>query len=198
MNSFPFIIITIVIIAIFIEWLIGYAIGNAVSKTTGIVLGIVLILLGFSLIIGITIIVCSQKNKERIDVNVNLNMSQDNGYNNIRNITPNNNFNSYENRQMLGQSNSYDDKKCPFCAETIKKEAIICRFCGRDLLKEELNHSSENVTMTYNNTDNKNIEIERLENLFESTTDEKEKEVIAKKLYDLGKMYYWRFIPKNK
>jgi hypothetical protein len=26
-------------------------------------------------------------------------------------------------------------KACPFCAETIKAAAVVCRFCGRDLSK---------------------------------------------------------------
>lgn len=33
-------------------------------------------------------------------------------------------------REQLDSGNS---KRCPFCAEIIKKQAVVCRFCGRDL-----------------------------------------------------------------
>ena len=36
----------------------------------------------------------------------------------------------YSNSQRLPNP---DEKVCPYCAEVIKREAIVCRFCGRDL-----------------------------------------------------------------
>ena len=33
---------------------------------------------------------------------------------------------------------SLSSRKCPFCAELIRRDAIVCRYCGRDLRPDEL------------------------------------------------------------
>jgi hypothetical protein len=32
---------------------------------------------------------------------------------------------------------SGQDRRCPFCAEVVKREAKVCRFCGKDLPEPE-------------------------------------------------------------
>ena len=129
------------------------------------------------------------------DVNVNLNSGSDSidNFGNTRNITTISN--------SLVNNIHNDHKKCPFCAELIKKEAILCRFCGSNIQESEDKQKTMQAEIEEKKIDISSMTIEekdsyakQLREKFESCVNNDEKLLIAKELVKLGYGYYARYL----
>ena len=114
-----------------IYFILCIIVGSSASNRGRSGFGYFLLSLIISPLIGFIIVIAlgenKQMRKERIqeDAEIRENVAQ------VYRGTANNNPIIANNTDNLLAYN--DTKKCPFCAELIKNEAIVCRFCGRDL-----------------------------------------------------------------
>jgi RNA polymerase subunit RPABC4/transcription elongation factor Spt4 len=44
-------------------------------------------------------------------------------------------------------------KKCPYCAELVRNEAVVCRYCGHDICKEDNAAMSDETDVASQNID---------------------------------------------
>lgn len=59
------------------------------------------------------------------------------------------------NIQFIFEGENHKLKKCPFCAEDIKFEAIVCKHCGREILPIDLSELKSSINENFNNSKSK-------------------------------------------
>jgi len=87
-------------------------------------------------------------------------------------------------------------KKCPFCAEEIQDEAIVCRFCGRELAPEKVAQVSDTLTgqekisseLKIDYTDN-GVSASKALSAFTETEERDRETPIWKKAFQLGGIF---------